>query len=237
MTERIELAEGRAVLYRGDCLEVLRSLPAGSVDAVITDPPYGMKANLNSKRFTGGNRALRPCEGRDNWTAIVGDDAPFDPSPWLGFPKVVLFGVNHFAQRLPVGTTLVWLKKADHLFGTFLSDAEMAWMKSGHGVYCFRKQFPSSSRRHEAGGSEGHPTQKPIALMEWCLDKAKVPKDAVVFDPFMGSGTTGVACMRTGRRFIGCEIQPDYFETARKRIEGVTSDGPLFAQAVMEARP
>ena len=65
--------------------------------------------------------------------------------------------------------------------------------------------------------------------MEWCLDKAKVPKDAVVFDPYMGSGTTGVACMRTGRRFIGCEIQPGYFEVARRRIEGVTSDGPIFA--------
>ncbi len=223
MSERIEIADGRAVLYRGDCLEVLSQLGRGSITAVVSDPPYGMKANLNTKRFTGGHTSI----GRDNWPAIVGDNKPFDPSPWLDFPKVVLFGVNHFAQRLPVGTMLVWLKKVDSQFGVFLSDAELAWMKGGHGVYCRRDTSLLGMKRT-------HPTQKPVSLMEWCLDKAKVPKDAVVFDPYMGSGTTGVACMRTGRRFIGCEIQPEYFETARKRISEATSDGPLFAQQALE---
>jgi len=64
-----------------------------------------------------------------------------------------------------------------------------------------------------------HPTQKPVTLMEWCMEMAKVPKGATVLDPFMGSGTTGVACVKTGRNFIGIEIDETYFKIAQKRIE------------------
>lgn len=205
----------------GDCLDVLRELPAGSVDAVVTDPPYGMRANLNSQRFSGGtNPNLVFGLGRNDWPIITGDAEPFDPSPWLGFPRVVLFGYQHYAARLPVGTTLVWIKKADHLFGSFLSDADLAWMKGGHGVYCYRKQFPPPARAAEGGrdSSPVHPTQKPIGLMRWCLDRAKVAASAVVFDPFAGSGTTGVACLQTGRRFIGVEIDPTYHAIAVERL-------------------
>jgi hypothetical protein len=137
----------------------------GVFDAVVADPPYGMSCNTNSRRFTGGNRALRKGEGRDDWPVVAGDNKPFDPSLWLIFPKVCLWGANHFAARLPVGTTLVWIKKADHLFGSFLSDAEVGWIKGGHGVYCFRKQFPPPSRAHEGGGRCAHPMQKPVALI------------------------------------------------------------------------
>lgn len=219
-------------LILGDCLDVLKTLDAGSVDAVVTDPPYGMRCKLNSKRFSGGkspkinrNRPGRPCgRGRDDWPAVAGDDKPFDPSPWLGFPKVALFGANHYAARLPVGTTLVWIKRADHLFGSFLSDAEICWMKGNHGVYCFRKQFPPSSRSKEAGGKCAHPMQKPVELMKWAMDRMRIPEGATVLDPFMGSGTTGVACVQTGRRFIGIEIDPTYHAIAQKRvIEALTT--------------
>ena len=99
---------GNAELYLGDCMEVLPTLP--KVDACITDPPYGMDWDTDSTRFTGGKH--KRGDGREDWGAIRGDADPFDPTPWLNFPRVVLFGANHFASRLPVGTTLVWIKKS-----------------------------------------------------------------------------------------------------------------------------
>jgi len=202
-------------LHLGDCLDVMRGLPDNSVDAVVTDPPYGMRWDTNSKRFSGGAPASQAKRGagRDYGEGVVGDDTSFDPSPWLAFPRVVMFGFHHFAARLPVGSVLVWIKRNDSAFGSFLSDAELAWMKGGHGVYCRRDLSMFAEAR-----SRVHPTQKPVSLMEWCLDMAKVPEGATVLDPFMGSGTTGVACVRTGRNFIGIEIDETYYRIAEKRI-------------------
>lgn len=212
-------------LIQGDCLKALPEI--GHVDAVVSDPPYGIAWSTNSKRYSDGHRAIRGGEGRDDWPAIHGDAEPFDPAPWLAFPKVILWGANHYAQCLPTGTTLVWLKKADHLFGTFLSDAELAWMKGGYGVYCYRQQFPPPSRAKESHGRCAHPTQKPVELMRWCLSKLKLPPGAVVLDPYMGSGTTGVAAVSLGLRFVGVEMEPSYFAAARRRIAEAV--GPLFA--------
>ena len=218
---------GRATLYLGDCRDILPTL--GKVDAVVTDPPYGMNWNTDSTRFTGGVAPdVRRGAGRDDWGAILQDDEPFDPTPFLGFPKVVLFGSNHYAARLPVGTTLVWIKRADHLFGSFLSDAEIVWMKGGHGVYCFRKQFPPPSRMAENGGKVAHPTQKPVALLCWCIERAKVGAEETILDPFMGSGTTGVAAVQMGRNFIGIERDPAYFDIALRRIEDAQRQFSLF---------
>lgn len=207
-------------LYHGDCLEILPTLTA--IDAVVTDPPYGMNWETRTSRFSGGSASMKRGRARD-WGPMAGDDAPFDPAPWLQFPRVVLFGSNHFAARLPVGTTLVWIKRHPQLFGTFLSDAELAWMKGGHGVFCYSKQFPPPTRAIEHGGDASnpvgvHPTQKPIGLMRWVLDRARVPTGAIVLDPYMGSGTTGIACIQTGRRFIGIEIDPTHYATACRRI-------------------
>ena len=121
---------GNATLYLGDCREIMPTLP--KVDAVITDPPYGMNWNTDSTRFSGGGS---PGIKRDK---IIGDDRPFDPEPFLSIGKVQLFwGFNHFAQRLPVGRTLIWLKQQPASFGSFLSDAELAWISGGNGVWCF----------------------------------------------------------------------------------------------------
>lgn len=199
-------------LHLGDCLDVMRNLPDGSVDAVVTDPPYGMANNCDYTRFTAGPHGHGLASSRQ-YAPVIGDDKEFDPTPWLAFPKVVLWGFHHFAARLPVGTVLVWLKRNDGGFGSFLSDAELAWMKGGHGVYCRRDTSLMGKTRHRV-----HPTRKPVSLMKWCLDMAKVPVGATVLDPFMGSGTTGVACVQTGRRFIGCEIDEGYYAIAEKRI-------------------
>jgi site-specific DNA-methyltransferase (adenine-specific) len=222
-------------LILGDCLEVLPALRRGGIAAVVADPPYGMANRTNSKRFTGGACAPGRGEGRDDWPEVAGDDGPFDPSPWLGFPKVILWGANHYAQRLPPGTTLVWVKKAERLFGTFLSDAEIGWQKGGHGVYCYREQFPPPSRMEEGGGRCLHPNQKPVGLMRWCLSRLNLPPGAVVLDPYMGSGTVGLACLHAGLGYVGIEVNPDYFAVAERRL--AEARGPLFAHPAGEAAP
>jgi DNA modification methylase len=186
------------------------------VDAVVTDPPYGMNWDADSTRFSGGSpySHARRGDGRADWKPILNDDRPFDPSPWVVFPTVVMWGYNHYAARLPVGTTLIWIKKTDNSFGAFLSDAEIAWMKGGYGVYCFR----DISLLAETNDRK-HPNQKPLPLTKWTFDRAKIQPDALILDPFMGSGTTGVAAMQTGRRFVGIEIDPTYYEIAERRIK------------------
>jgi site-specific DNA-methyltransferase (adenine-specific) len=215
------LADGVAVAL-GDC----RAMTLPKADAVISDPPYGMDWDTNLQRFTGGAKGHRSAtkgRGRNYGERIVGDDAPFDPAPWLNYPSVVLWGCNHFGRGLPTGTTLVWIKRLDGAFGTFLSDAEMAWMKGGHGIYCRRDTSLNGETANRA-----HPTQKPVGIMAWCMDRAKVPEGALVLDPYMGSGTTGVACIRTGRRFLGIEIDPVHFETACERMTRELAQGRLF---------
>ena len=198
-------------IYHGDCREILPTLEA---DAVVTDPPYGMGWNTDSRRFSGGESGRLGHQGRgQEWGAIEGDAEPFDPTPLLAFPRVVIFGANHFASRLPVGTTLVWVKRKPESFGTFLSDAEIAWMKGGHGVYCFEDL---SANGAGANYPKLHPTQKTVRVMRWCIEKAG--GDGTILDPFMGSGTTLRAAKDLGRKAIGIEIEERYCEIAAKRL-------------------
>jgi DNA modification methylase len=206
---RIEhLAEG-VTLHLGDCREILPTL--GKIDAVISDPPYGMKRN--GRYVCGKNGNSTGLRNRSYNQKIIGDDAAFDPTQWVSFPKVALFGSNHFGSGLPVGTTLVWLKRKDDAFGTFLSDAEVAWVKGGYGVYCKRGPFPQSLALNRL-----HPTQKPVEVMEWCIIRARVTDGDVILDPYMGSGSTGVAAIRLGHKFVGIEIDLAHFDTACRRL-------------------
>lgn len=223
MTEKVII--GNAELWLGDCREILPTLP--KVDAVITDPPYGIALNTDNRRFSGGNTASIAKRGNNigsaNGASIVGDDKPFDPSFLLGLPgEKIIWGWNNYPDKLPRGACLVWLKRNDAAFGTFLSDAELAWMSKGHGVYCKRDLSNAA-----IASSRVHPTQKPVSLMEWCLEF--VPKAKAVLDPFMGSGTTGVACANLGRRFIGIERERRYFDIACERIEAAQAQQRLFA--------
>jgi DNA modification methylase len=206
-------------LYLGDSLEIAPSLQG--VDAIISDPPYGMN-------WTGGVTCGRNGEtpgAKSKTVKIEGDSEPFDPTPWLAWEKVVLFGSNHFGTRLPVGTKLIWIKRNDAAFGTFLSDAEEAWMKGGHGIYCKRDVSMNGAG---ANFPQLHPTQKPVPLMAWCMDKAKVPEGATVLDPYMGSGSTIIAAIRTGRKAIGIEKDPEHFKNAVERIKRELAQGDLF---------
>ncbi|SEM69406.1 modification methylase [Bosea lupini] len=233
MSWRTEQLSDSVTLHCGDCREILPTL--GKIDAVVSDPPYGMAWDTDSTRFTGGNRK-RPDEGRADFGAITADAEPFDPKRWLAFPEVILWGANHFGARLPVGSTLVWIKKSVRAFGTFLSDAEIGWQKGGHGVYCKYVEFQGGlARKAENDGVQAaHPTQKPIDLMLWCVQRTK---GRTILDPYMGSGTTGIACARLGRRFIGIVIEPKYFDTACRRLEIEAKQERLFAQAPAAPEP
>jgi DNA modification methylase len=215
---------GAATLYLGDCRDVLPTL--GPVDAVVTDPPYGISLNTDNSRFSGGNTASVAKRGNNVGSAggrpIIGDEGPFDPSFLLDLPgDKIVWGWNNYPDRLPRGACLIWLKRNDAAFGSFLSDAELAWMSKGHGVYCKRDLSNAAIANDRV-----HPTQKPVTLMEWCL--GFVPKAQTILDPFMGSGTTGVAAIQLGRKFIGIEREPKYFDIACQRIEQAVAQGQLF---------
>ena len=215
--------DGRHAVYHGDCLAILPSL--GPVDAVVTDPPYGIGLNTNGTRFSGGHNGhvgrLGNRVGSANGLPIINDDKPFDPAflTRIGRAQIV-WGWNNFPDKLPRGTCLVWIKRNDDAFQSFLSDAETAWLSTGHGVYC-RRDLSNNA----IANSRVHPTQKPVAIMEWCLEFVS---GETILDPYMGSGTTGVACIRAGRRFIGIEISEDYCKIAVERMERELRQPMLF---------
>ena len=197
--------EAGITIYHADCRLILPHLP--KVDAVITDPPYGIDFDTDYRRFTSGFNIER--KGHD---PVHGDSEPFDPQPWLSFKTVVLWGANCFSSRLPLGSWLVWDKRFAN-GAAFLADAEVAWMKGGHGIYLYSVTQQGCIRPEPIQ----HPTQKPVAVMEWCIAKSKA--QGTILDPFMGSGTTLVAARNLGRRAIGIEICREYCDIAIRRLE------------------
>lgn len=215
------LAEG-VELYLGDCREILPTL--NKVDAVVTDPPYGVDLNTDNSRFTGGNTALAGNGiGTANGKPIIGDHTAFDPKHLLIGSEQIIWGWHNFPDALPRGACLIWLKRNDDAFGSFLSDAETAWFSRGHGVYCFRDLTNNSITNDRS-----HPTQKPESLMRWSIERTR---GKTILDPYMGSGTTGVAAVKLGRAFTGIEIEPRYFDIACKRIQAALDAPDMFVEA------
>jgi len=223
---------GNATLYQADCLDVIPLLPY-EVHAVVSDPPYGIKFVKGASGGQGAYRGRPASESRGN-VPVVGDDRPFDPSLWLLYKNVLLWGANHYCHRLPegYGRWLAWNKLADlEPFDSF-SDVEFAWHSQGKASRICNFMWKGGLACVKVGEDNGarvHPTQKPIGLMDWCLSEAKVQLGELVLDPYMGSGTTGIAAVRRGFRFIGVEIVPEYFEIACKRIENAQRQERLFA--------
>jgi site-specific DNA-methyltransferase (adenine-specific)/modification methylase len=212
---------GDATLYRADCLEVLPTLP--KVDAVVTDPPYG----IGESRKQGTSRA-RPTRKwakphPSKYDALEWDDTPADISPIMRMAgKKIVWGGNYFSVP-PSSCWLVWDKRTS---GDF-ADCELAWTNLNRAVRKF--EWLWSGFKKQAPEDRTHPTQKPLALMEWCL--GFLPDATSILDPFMGSGTTGVACANLGRKFIGIEIEPKYFDIACERIENAYRQGRLLEDA------
>lgn len=227
---RVEHLSDGVTLYCGDCREVLPTL--GKVDVVVTDPPYGIghvrsggggQGGASSVSFT--RRANEP---------VYGDDAPFDPSPLLAFDNVIMWGVDHFCTRLPpdAGRWLAWNKLGEmEQFDSF-SDVEFAW-HSKRGASRIHNYMWKGICSVKAGEDRkrSHPTQKPIGLMMWCIQQSKCPDGGLILDPYMGSGTTGVAAVRTAHKFIGIEIDGGHFDVACRRISAELQQPRLLVAA------
>lgn len=210
---------GAATLYLGDCLEILPTL--SMVDAVVTDPPYGIA--LRSGNSNGG----KWDHVRHKGVAIANDDRPFDPSHLLalGVPTIA-WGANFYSDKLPGGGWLVWDKRPgieDMQFNR--SDAELAYISTTKTVKTFRHLWHGLCRATEVG-QHLHPTQKPVALMRWCIEQ--IGPAETILDPYMGAGSTGVAAIEAGRKFIGCEMDENYFDIACARIGQAYNQRPLF---------
>ncbi|HUD10956.1 MAG TPA: DNA methyltransferase [Candidatus Saccharimonadia bacterium] len=213
---------GNATLYKGDCVPMLSELKA---DVLVTDPPYGIAFSHGGKDKSGiggGKYATTFAKVK-----IAGDSEPFDPSRLLALQMpTILWGGNHFASRLPDSPSwLVWDKRAASGHTNDFADCEIAWTNLGGVARVFRHHWDGMMRASERG-QRFHPTQKPAALMAWCL--SFVPAGTVL-DPFMGSGTTGVACAGENRPFVGIEINPGYFDVACERIDQAQRQQRLFA--------
>jgi DNA modification methylase len=204
-------------IYHGDCREILPTL--GPVDLVLTDPPYGAAIDTNYTKFTDGKGNSK---SRNNYAPVIGDDRPFDPTPLLHFRKVILWGTNCFSNRLPMGNWLVWDKRHQSGKQFLPTDGEVAWMKGGsggkqggNGVRIYSQTWQGFTRNEQR---HGHPTQKPVSLMRWCIAQSRL-QEGTILDPYAGSGTTLVAAKKSGMRAIGIEIEERYCETAAKRLD------------------
>jgi site-specific DNA-methyltransferase (adenine-specific) len=205
------------LLIHGDS----RRLPVdlASVDAVVSDPPYGI-----NYRHGGGGKGLHT--GRNAGMSIFGDDEPFDPAAWIQKP-CLLFGAHHYASRIPAGGSwLAWDKAPNGGPPDQFTDCDFAWT-SVRGIkrnifrYTWKGLVSTKGADNNGIGSvdRHHPSQKPIALMRWCIRLMKLPPNSLILDPFMGSSTTIIAALAEGHRAIGIEIDRRYCDIARHRIE------------------
>lgn len=207
---------GAATLYLGDCRDVLPTL--GKVDAVVTDPPYGIGADKGA-----GKSAAK-------WTAHTGDDRWDEAPPSVELidairavaPTAIIWGGNYF-HLPPSPCWLVWDKETAGV--TTFADCEMAWTNMAKAVRMVRHLWSGPyMKRHEV---REHPTQKPLDVMKWCIGHLPATAETIL-DPFMGSGTTGVAAVTMGRKFIGIERDPGYFDIACRRIEQAQRQSDMF---------
>jgi site-specific DNA-methyltransferase (adenine-specific)/modification methylase len=195
-------------IINADCLDVL---PV-KCDAVVTDPPYGIGKDAATRRPPKYQRlaGMAPRE----WD----NEAP-DVSFLLPLSEcVVIWGGNYYG--LP--TTRGWLSWFKPDAPPSMASFELAWTNRDMNARQISHSIAATN-----GERVGHPTQKPVRVMVWCMEQARVPAGAMVLDPFAGSGSTGIACIRTGRRFIGIERDAGHFATMRKRLENELRQGLL----------
>ena len=221
-----------ATIYHGDCREIVPMLGKRGFDAVVTDPPYG----VNFVHGGGGGGIVSQGKSKP----IFGDDKAFDPA-WLvelgGKSKakkgkfltqatpVLIFGANHFpVSEFSNGQWLVWDKSCGQGPNASFVDAEFAWMNR-RSARCIYRHFWMGIMRagmdNPSKSARCHPSQKPVELMMWCIETARIGLGKTVLDPYMGSGSTGVACRLNGRKFIGIELDEQYCEIAAKRLREV----------------
>lgn len=209
---------GNATVILGDCLEILPTL--GQFDAVVTDPPYGI-GEARKNNASRGKLAVAKDYGISDW-----DDQPITKesvdllrniSKWQ-----IIFGGNYF-ELPPAKCWLIWDKENGE---SDFADAELAWTNLNKAVRLKRYMWNGMLRANKELRGD-HPTQKPIGIMKWVI--SHLPTDVLtIIDPYMGSGTTGVACMEMDKAFVGIERERKYFDIACKRIEDAQRQERLF---------
>jgi len=204
------------VIYHGDCLALLPELPSGSVDAVVCDPPYGLGDLLHRPGRGANSWQVHFSTGRPEWDTAV--DVAAIVELFNAIP-IIVWGGHLFGLPKSRGW-LVWDKVSR---GWTSGECELAWTNLDQPVRAF-----DYARCELANEGKQHPTQKPLPLMVWCL--SFLPEGVIVFDPFCGSGTTAVACIKTGRKCIGMEISEQYAEIAARRCEEAFDAQGLFRQ-------
>ena len=194
-----------ATLYLADCMDILPTL--NKVDAVITDPPYGIGIAKNP---------VRQAHEKLDWDNAPPENSLIDMCVDAG-KVAVIWGGNYF-NLPPAQCFYIWDKQQPLNFS--LAMCEMAWTN---------KKGPAKMHRQSVLSYEkSHPTQKPVELMIFCIEQLKMPE--TILDPFMGSGTTGVAAIQMGRKFIGIERETKYFDIACKRIQQASKQVDMFVE-------
>ncbi len=212
-------------LKLGDCLDVMRTMADNSV-VVVTDPHYGIGAAARDNQSRGNIAAARDYGCKD-WDNAIPKKEYFDEIFRVSREQVI-FGGNYFTEHLPPSSSwIVWDK--DNGKNDF-ADCELAWTSHKRAVRKIVWRWQGMLQENMANKDKRvHPTQKPVGVMKWIIENYTDEND-VVLDPYMGSGTTGVACVKMGRKFIGCELDPEYFRIAEKRIEAAQGEFALFDQ-------
>lgn len=198
----------------GDCRDFLKEYPSERV-AIVTDSPYGIDWQPNER-----HRATHKREFA--FGKIAGDSEPFDPAHLLRFEYVALFGANNFADRLPAHSGwLVWDKK-NGTTADDSADCELIWTNRDCAVrmirYLWRGIVKERQDRKYENGFRLHPHQKPVDVFKWIICQLKLEPGTLIIDPYMGSGSCGVAAIELGFSFVGFEIDENFFALAKERI-------------------
>lgn len=204
--------DGRHVLYNADCLDVLPTLTG--VDAVVTDPPYGLGDKWNGGAGGAKSSWRIPQQEAKSWDMTTASGV----EELAKFSECIVWGGNYYKMP-PSRCWLIWDKGQPDTWTT--GQCEMAWTNLDRPVRAFRM---CQAVAHTEMGHKEHPAQKPLSLLVWCM---KWLESQAILDPFTGSGSTGVACIRTGRRFTGIEISREYCDIAVKRMERELSQPKL----------
>lgn len=205
---RQEFLNGQIVLHNANCVDIMRGIGDKEIDLVLTDPPYGIGMDGGNVGYKGFNN----FEKKD-WDKERPKKEIFDELKRIS-ENQIFWGGNYFTDYLlPSRCYLVW-DKGEGFYNRTYAECEIAYYSRDANCKIY-KHDPLAKGDYKG---KIHPTQKPVALMSWCLNNYSKEND-LIFDGFFGSGTTAISCIRTKRRFIGCELDKEYFEKACERIE------------------
>ncbi len=220
-----EFLDGRIVVYNADCMDVMREIGDKEIDLVLTDPPYGIKMakTLGLRDYKEKQIKIKQYE-TSNWDNNTPNKIVFDEIFRISNQQII-WGGNYFTDKIGIIKNYIFWYKKGQSKDIMFNEGEMAYISKGvtKQVDIWWNGFGMINSRED----RFHPTQKPTALMTWCLNNYS-KENELIFDGFLGSGTTAISCIRTNRRLIGCELDPIYFEKMCFRIEEELRQPNLF---------